>query len=64
MNTLNTLFDDSLFLDMDEMETSPQELEEIIGELFQEESYEQPSLEEETLLDDSFVMTDLYDMDV
>lgn len=61
---MNTLFDDSLFFDTDEVEASPQELEDIIGDLFQEEGYDQTSLDEDTLLDDSFVITDVHDIDV
>ena len=63
MNTLNTFFDDSLYFDMEEIETSSQELEDIIGELFQEESYDQPSLDEETFLDDTYSIPNIHDFD-
>ena len=63
MNDLNTFFDDNFFSDFDEMETSPQELEEIISELFQEEGYEHDAVDDEMFFDD-YVLTDVYDIDL
>ena len=69
MNNMNTFFDESIMLeDMDEMETSPKELEEIIGDVFYEDDYEamgsldgtEDFSEDAALIED---MTNLYDIE-
>lgn len=74
MNNMNTFFDDPLMLEMDEIETTPQELEDIIGEVFYEDNYQEHDelasmeatedmAEDAAMIEDSLAMTSIYDIE-